>query len=51
VKKVRAAAFDGNATGLALTWAAFDEQSRDFWTQMDSLMSMLDSIMAEDVDA
>lgn len=45
------AAVAGGAT-LAATWAAFDEDGRDFWTGMDALVDMLDSLTpAEDADA
>ena len=45
------AAVAGGAT-LAATWAAFDEDGRDFWTGMDALVDMLDGLTpAEDADA
>jgi len=45
------AAVSGGAT-LAATWAAFDEEGRDFWTGMDALVDMLDGLTpAEDADA
>jgi type I restriction enzyme M protein len=50
VKRSKAAVADG-AT-LAATWAAFDEEGRDFWTGMDGLVDMLDGLTpAEDADA
>jgi len=50
VKKVRPAMAEGNGTSLAATWAAFDEQGREFWTQMDALVDMLDGVVAEEAD-
>jgi type I restriction enzyme M protein len=42
----------GDGATLAASWAAFDEDGRDFWTGMDTLVDMLDGLMpAEDVDA
>jgi type I restriction enzyme M protein len=48
VKKVRPAVVEGAKSSLAATWAAFDEASRPFWTQMDVLVDMLDGVVAED---
>jgi type I restriction enzyme M protein len=51
VKRPKAAVAGGGAT-LAATWAAFDEDGRDFWTGMDALVDMLDGLTpAEDADA
>jgi type I restriction enzyme M protein len=50
VKKVRPAKVEGNGTSLAATWSAFDEQGREFWTQMDALVVMLDGVVAEEAD-
>jgi type I restriction enzyme M protein len=51
VKRSKAAAAGGGAT-LAATWAAFDEDGRDFWSGMDALVDMLDGVTpAEDADA
>jgi type I restriction enzyme M protein len=51
VKRPKAAVAGGGAT-LAATWAAFDEEGRDFWTGMDALVDMLDGLTpAEDADA
>ena len=45
------AAVAGGAT-LAATWAAFDEDGREFWSGMDALVDMLDGLTpAEDADA
>jgi type I restriction enzyme M protein len=49
VKKVKPATVEGNGTSLAATWAAFDDQSREFWPQMDALVDMLDGVVAEEV--
>ena len=51
VKRPKAAVAGGGAT-LAATWAAFDEDGREFWTGMDALVDMLDGLTpAEDADA
>jgi len=50
VKKVRPATVEGNGTGLVATWAAFDDQGREFWPQMDELAEMLDGVVAEESD-
>lgn len=51
VKRPKAAVAGDGAT-LAATWAAFDEEGRDFWTGMDALVDMLDGLTpAEDSDA
>lgn len=51
VKPPKAAVAGGGAT-LAATWAAFDEDGRDFWRGMDALVDMLDGLTpAEDADA
>jgi type I restriction enzyme M protein len=49
VKKVRAATVEGNGHNLAAAWAAFDEQGREFWPQMDALAEMLDGVGAGEV--
>ena len=50
VKKPNAAVAAG--AGLTATWAAFDDEGRDFWTGMDALVDMLDGLTpAEDADA
>ncbi|MBP0440187.1 type I restriction-modification system subunit M [Tianweitania sediminis] len=51
VKRPKAAVAGGGAT-LAATWAAFDEEGREFWTGMNALVDMLDGLTpAEDADA
>ena len=41
----------GGAT-LAATWAAFDEDGREFWSGMDALVDMLDGLTpSEETDA
>lgn len=50
VKKVRPATVAESRTSLAVAWAAFDEQKREFWTQMDALVDMLDGVVAQEVD-
>ena len=48
VKKLKPTIAAGEGTTLASAWAEFDEGSRDFWTQMDSLVEMLDGVVAEE---
>lgn len=48
VKKVSPATVKGNEIGLAVTWATFDEQGREFWTQMDALVDTLDGVVADE---
>lgn len=50
VKKVGTATAHETGTSLAAAWAAFDEQSRDFWTRMDVLVDQLDGVVAKEVD-
>jgi type I restriction enzyme M protein len=50
VKKVRPATVEGNGTSLAATWTEFDEQGREFWSQMDALVDTLDGVVAEGAD-
>jgi type I restriction enzyme M protein len=47
VKKLRPHTVGGHETSLAATWAAFDEMGREFWTQMDALVEMVDGVVAE----
>lgn len=46
VKKPKVTA--GEESTLAEAWAAFDEGGREFWTQMDALVDMLDGVVAEE---
>jgi type I restriction enzyme M protein len=50
VKKAKAATVEGNGPSLAATWAALDDQGREFWPQMDALMDMLDGVVAEEAN-
>ena len=50
VKKVKPDMGGGNGTSLNATWAAFDDQGREFWLQMDALVNMLDRVVAEESD-
>ena len=51
VKRPKVAVASGGAT-LAATWAAFDEEGREFWSGMDALVDLLDGLtLAEDADA
>jgi len=33
---------------LALTWLTYEEEGREFWTQMDALVEVLDGIVADE---
>jgi type I restriction enzyme M protein len=37
-------------SGLAAAWSAFDERGRDFWSDMNTLVDMLDNIGCQDVE-
>ena len=50
VKQVKPDAAAANEISLAVTWAAFDDQGREFWLQMDELVDMLDGVVAEEAD-
>ena len=39
---------DGDSPDLASVWSAFEKQGREFWPQMDSLVEMLDSLVAKE---
>ncbi len=50
VKRLKPVTVEGDGTTLATTWAAFDEQGREFWNKMDALVDMLDGVVAEEAD-
>lgn len=50
VNKVKPAKVEGNRSNLAATWAAFEQEGREFWPQTDVLVEMLDGIVAEEAD-
>ncbi len=50
VKKPKPKVAPGDETTLAEAWAAFDEDGRGFWTQMDGLVDMLDGVVAEEAN-
>jgi len=50
VKKPKSQIQPGEETTLTEAWAAFDEGGRQFWTQMDALVDMLDGVAAEEVN-
>ncbi len=50
VKKPKLEVEAGQETTLAEAWVAFDEGGREFWTQMDALVDMLDGVVAEEVN-
>lgn len=49
VKKPRHEPTEGNPTVITM-WATFDEQGRELWTQMDTLVEMLDGVVEEASD-
>lgn len=49
VKKPKRKVTDGEETTLAAAWAEFDEGGREFWAQMDTLVDVLDGVLAEEV--
>ena len=50
VKKARPGMDQGGGSSLAVMWLAYEEEGREFWTQMDTLVEVLNSVVAEDVD-
>jgi type I restriction enzyme M protein len=48
VKRPKATAAIGAESSLTNAWTEFDSDSRGFWTQMDTLVYMLDSIVADE---
>ncbi len=50
VKKVTPVTVAGEGTSLPASLAAFDDQGREFWLQMDALVDMLDGVVAEEAD-
>lgn len=50
VKKPRPQVAPGEVPTLAAAWTEFDEGGRDFWTQMDALVDMLDGVVAEEAN-
>ncbi|MCG2795240.1 MAG: type I restriction-modification system subunit M [Actinomycetia bacterium] len=49
VKKKSAAKNGEDSRDLATAWAAFEKDGREFWTDMDALVEMLDGVVAEEV--
>jgi hypothetical protein len=47
VKKAPKGKSDHRARSFDATWTAFEEDSRMFWTEMNSLVEMLDGVEAE----
>jgi len=48
VKKAKKAKGTDDSQSLSDTWTLFEDDGRDFWTEMDSLVEMLDGVMAEE---
>lgn len=48
VRPVGNEATHGDGQDLKSTWAAFDASGREFWLQMDTLVEMLDGVVAEE---
>lgn len=50
VKKPAKITSDNGAESLAAIWTAFEEDGHTFWTEMDSLVEMLDGVVAAEDD-
>ena len=50
VKKQSSFTDGGDAQDIASAWSSFEEDGRDFWTGMDSLVEMLDGLASQDVN-
>ncbi len=50
VKKETALPGQGEAQDLATSWASFEERGQSFWTEMDSLVEILDGVLVEGVN-
>ena len=48
VKKSSATKTPGETQSLGVSWTSFEQDSREFWVEMDSLVEMLDSVVAEE---
>ena len=48
MKKQSAATNDENTQDLATTWSYFEQEGREFWTEMDSLVEVLDGVIADE---
>lgn len=52
VKKGPTSSSYGDSQDLATAWSAFEKEGREFWTEMDALVKMLDGVVAEEaIDA
>ena len=47
--KERFARNGGDSKDLTLAWSSLEQGGRTFWTEMDSLLEMLEGILAEEV--
>ena len=47
VKKQSATTNDGDVQDLATAWSSFEQDGREFWTEMDSLVEMLDGVVSQ----
>ena len=50
VKKQSASTDVGDAQDLASTWSSFEQSGREFWSEVDSLVEMLDGLASQDVN-
>ncbi len=50
VKKPKLQVDPDDETTLAEAWAAFDEDGRAFWPQMDALVNLLDSVITQEAN-
>jgi type I restriction enzyme M protein len=50
VKKRSTATNGGDAQDIASVWSSFEQDGREFWTEMDSLVEMLDGVVSQGVN-
>ena len=48
VKKAPKSKYAGSAQSLSDAWTSFEDEGRGFWTEMESLVELLDSVVAEE---
>ena len=49
VKNIKPSDSDEDAQDFGTTWSSFEQQGRDFWSNMDTLVQMLDDVVDEEV--
>ena len=48
VKKETASSSKGDSQDIAASWSTFEREGREFWTEMDALLEMLDGVVTEE---